>query len=89
MGRALGAGFMDRCYANLTRDADGLARTTLTAPDGRATTLWQGEGLDYTHIFITDGYPGRSHAVAIEPMQRHAGRRVQLGPRPAHHRRGR
>ncbi|MGO1630319.1 MULTISPECIES: aldose 1-epimerase family protein [unclassified Microbacterium] len=67
-GRALGAGFMDRCYANLTRDADGLARTTLTAPDGRATTLWQGEGLDYTHIFITDGYPGRSHAIAIEPM---------------------
>ncbi|WP_105567526.1 aldose 1-epimerase family protein [Microbacterium halophytorum] len=67
-GRALGAGFMDRAYTGLSRGADGRARTTLTAPDGRATTLWQGEGLDFTHIFITDGYPDRSLAVAVEPM---------------------
>ena len=67
-GRALGAGFMDRCYTDLVRGDDGLARTTLTAPDGRATTLWQGEGLDFTHVYITDTYPGRSHAVAVEPM---------------------
>ncbi|MGO1769319.1 MAG: aldose 1-epimerase family protein [Microbacterium sp.] len=67
-GRPLSSGLMDRCYANLVRDDDGLARTTLTAPDGRATTLWQDDGLDYTHVFITDGYPGRPLAVAIEPM---------------------
>lgn len=67
-GRLLSAGLMDRCYANLVRDDDGLARTTLTAPDGRTTTLWQAEGLDYTHVFVTDGYAGRPLAVAIEPM---------------------
>jgi len=67
-GRRLDAGLMDRCYTDLARDADGRARTTLTAPDGRRTTLWQGEGMDFTHVFITDTYPGRPLAVAIEPM---------------------
>lgn len=67
-GRRLGDGLMDRCYTGLHRDADGLARTTLTAPDGRRTVLWQGEGMDFTHVFITDTYPGRPLAVAIEPM---------------------
>lgn len=67
-GRRLGDGMMDRAYADLSRDADGLARTTLTAPDGRRVTVWQGEGMDFTHVFITDTYPGRPLAVAIEPM---------------------
>lgn len=67
-GRRLGDGLMDRCYIGLDRDADGRARTVLTAPDGRRTTVWQGEGMDFTHVFITDTYPDRSLAVAIEPM---------------------
>ena len=67
-GRRVGDGLLDRCYTTLARDADGLARTTLTAPDGRRTTMWQGEGLDFTQLFITDGYPGRALAVAAEPM---------------------
>jgi aldose 1-epimerase len=31
-------------------------------------TLWQDETFPYTHVFVTDQYPGRAQAVAIEPM---------------------
>lgn len=67
-GRRLGDLSLDTAYGDLTRDPDGLVRHTLTAPDGRVTTLWQGEGFDHSQVFVTDGYPGRPLAVAVEPM---------------------
>lgn len=67
-GRRLGSVDLDTAYGSLQRDPDGLVRTTLTAPDARSVTLWQGEGFDYVQVFTTDRYPGRTLAVAIEPM---------------------
>lgn len=67
-GRKLGDVALDTGFTGLHRGSDGRARSTLTAPDGRSVTLWQGEGFDYVQAFTTDRYPGQSLAVAIEPM---------------------
>lgn len=67
-GRRLGDVELDTGFATLRRDPDGLARTTLTAPDGRTVTVWQGEGFDYVQAFTTDRYPGQPLVVAVEPM---------------------
>ncbi|MFE1664839.1 aldose 1-epimerase family protein [Microbacterium sp. P02] len=67
-GARLGDIDVNRAYGRLSRDAEGTARTTLTAPDGRSVTLWQGAGFDYVQVYTTDRYPGRPLAVAVEPM---------------------
>ncbi|WP_435749040.1 aldose 1-epimerase family protein [Microbacterium sp. PMB16] len=67
-GIRLGDASLDTGFTDLTRDADGLVRTSLTAPDGRRLTVWQGEGFDYVQAFTTSKYPGHDLAVAIEPM---------------------
>ncbi|GAA1166279.1 aldose 1-epimerase [Microbacterium oxydans] len=67
-GARLGDVSLDTGFADLTRDADGIVRHSLTAPDGRQVTLWQGEGFDYVQVYTTPAYPGQSLAVAIEPM---------------------
>lgn len=67
-GVRLGDVTLDTGFTDLTRDADGLVRHSLTAPDGRRVTLWQGEGFDYVQVFTTAKYPGQALAVAIEPM---------------------
>ncbi|WP_345752242.1 aldose 1-epimerase family protein [Microbacterium rhizophilus] len=59
---------LDTGFGSLARDADGRVRTTLTAPDGRRVTMWQDENWGYIQAFNTDAYPGRSMAIAIEPM---------------------
>ena len=67
-GVRLGDIDLDTGFTGLARDADGFVRHTLTAPDGRRLTLWQGEGFDFAQVFTTDKYPGQDLAVAIEPM---------------------
>ncbi|MFG6503500.1 aldose 1-epimerase family protein [Microbacterium sp. P05] len=67
-GRRLGDLSLDTAYRGLDRGADGRIRHTLTAPDGRILTLWQGEGFDWAQVFTTDRYPGQPLAVAVEPM---------------------
>jgi aldose 1-epimerase len=67
-GVRLGDIALDTGFTDLDRDDDGLVRHSLTAPDGRTLTLWQGEGFDYVQAFTTDKYPGQSLAFAIEPM---------------------
>ncbi|WP_341935699.1 aldose 1-epimerase family protein [Microbacterium sp. LWO14-1.2] len=67
-GVRLGDVSLDTGFIDLERDADGLARHSLTAPDGRRLTLWQGEGYEVVQVFTTDKYPGRPLAVAMEPM---------------------
>lgn len=59
---------LDTGYGSLARGADGIVRSTLTAPDGRAVTMWQDENWGYIQVFTTDAYPGHSRAIAIEPM---------------------
>lgn len=68
-GKRLGDLDLDTAFAEVTRDEDGLVRSTLAAPDGRTVTLWQGEGFDYLQVYTTDElYPGQEFAVAVEPM---------------------
>lgn len=67
-GRRLAELELDTAFAALHRDAAGLVRSTLTAPDGRTATVWQGPGLDYVQVYTTARYPGQDLAVAIEPM---------------------
>ncbi|MGO2050588.1 MAG: aldose 1-epimerase family protein [Microbacterium sp.] len=67
-GVRLGGITLDTGFTRLARDADGRVRHTLTAPDGRHVTLWQGEGFDFVQVYTTTNYPGQQLAVAIEPM---------------------
>jgi aldose 1-epimerase len=66
-GTAVGPALVDVALTDLTFDG-GVARHTLAAPDGRGVSLEQDGNCQYVHIFITDTFPGRSKAVAIEPM---------------------
>ncbi len=67
-GVRLGGITLDTGFAQLVRGDDGLVRHTLTAPDGRRLTLWQGEGFDFVQVYTTTDYPDQKLAVAIEPM---------------------
>ena len=67
-GRRLGELSLDTAYRGLAKDADGRIRHSLTAPDGRSLTLWQGGEFAWAQVFTTDKYPGQALAVAIEPM---------------------
>ena len=66
-GRQVGALDLDSAYTDLEFDA-GVARHTLSAPDGRSVSLWQDANCGYVHVFVTTEFPGRTKAVAIEPM---------------------
>jgi aldose 1-epimerase len=66
-GRSLGALNVDVGFTDLEFDG-GIARQTLSAPDGRSVSLEQDENCAFVHVFVTDTFPGRSKAVAIEPM---------------------
>ncbi|MFK0040972.1 aldose 1-epimerase family protein [Paenarthrobacter sp. NPDC090517] len=66
-GAAVGTLLVDVALTDLAFDG-GTARHTLTAPDGRRVSLEQDESCQYVHVFVTDTFPGRSKAVAMEPM---------------------
>lgn len=66
-GRTVSELDIDVAYTDLAFDG-GVARQTLQASDGRSVSLWQDESCSYVHVFVTDQYPGRAKAVAIEPM---------------------
>lgn len=67
-GRLAGELDLDSAYTDLTADDDGVIRSTLSAPDGRSVSLWQDAQCRYVHVFVTDKLPGRTKAVALEPM---------------------
>ncbi|MEV7660388.1 aldose 1-epimerase family protein [Paenarthrobacter sp. NPDC089316] len=66
-GTAVGPALVDVALTDLAFDG-GVARHTLSGPDGRSVSLEQDANCQYVHVFITDTFPGRSKAVAIEPM---------------------
>jgi aldose 1-epimerase len=62
---------LDGCFAHPERDADGIARARLTAPDGERTTVWMDEQFDYVQVYTADAVedPARvRRSVAVEPM---------------------
>jgi aldose 1-epimerase len=72
-GVKVGENFYDHDFTGLTRDADGLAHTYLTAPDGRELDIWQGPEFKHVVIFTPDFYWDVSSdekriAAAIEPQ---------------------
>lgn len=66
-GRAVSGLDIDVAFTDLAYDG-GTARHTLSAADGRSVSLVQDENCQYVHVFVTDNFPGRSKAVALEPM---------------------
>ena len=67
-GRTLSELRLDHAYTDLTRDADGLVRHTLTAANGDSTTLWQDAQFDFVQFYTGRDYPGQEVALACEPM---------------------
>ncbi|SEE67113.1 aldose 1-epimerase [Arthrobacter alpinus] len=66
-GQAVPESLMDHAFTDLLTD-DGVARHTLSAQDGRSVSLWHDSSVQYVHVYITKEFPGRSLAVAMEPM---------------------
>lgn len=66
-GRPVAESHMDATFTGLITD-DGVAWHTLTAPDGSRVGLWHDATVQYVHVYVTDLFPGRSMAVAMEPM---------------------
>ncbi|ALO67856.1 aldose epimerase [Arthrobacter alpinus] len=66
-GRPVPESLMDTAFTDLVTD-DGVGRHTLSAPDGRSVSLWHDGSVKYVHVYVTDVFPGRSLAVAMEPM---------------------
>jgi aldose 1-epimerase len=58
---------VDVALTDLQREA-GKARHTLASADGQSVSLWQDEACGYVHVYVSTLYPGRSRAVAVEPM---------------------
>ena len=66
-GRAVPDSVMDTAFTNLLTD-DGEGRHTLSAADGRSVSLWHDASVSHVHVYITETFPGRTLAVALEPM---------------------
>src|ERR1700694_1190949 len=52
--RRIGDSVLDVAYGDLERDAEGIARATLAAPDGRSVDVWVGTGHPYLMVFTGD-----------------------------------
>lgn len=58
---------MDTAFTDLLMD-DGVGRHSLIAHGGRSVSLWHDESVSHVHVYITDTFPGRTLAIAMEPM---------------------
>jgi aldose 1-epimerase len=71
-GRPIADAKLDTAFADLDRDADGLARVRFAHGDGkRATTVWMDTSFRYVQIYTGDTLEPverRRRGVAIEPM---------------------
>ena len=65
--RKIGSLALDAAYTGLTGHG-GKYWHTLSAEDGRRVQLWSDTAFGYVHVFVTDNFPGRTCAVALEPM---------------------
>ena len=69
-GALIGARKLDGPYADLERDADGLAWARLTDPEsGRGVALWLDAAWDYLQLYTGDKLrPNPRSGLAVEPM---------------------
>ncbi len=69
--RAVGTQRLDTAFAELERDASGLAVVRLAHPSGsHGTDLWLGEGAEFVQVYTGDTLPepARRRGIAVEPM---------------------
>lgn len=66
-GRHIADLAVDVALTDLRYD-NGIARHSLAAADGSEVSLWQDEACRYVHVYVSMVYPGRTRAVAVEPM---------------------
>jgi len=67
--KTIGRTVLDHAFTELERDANGVARVKLTAPDGRALALWVDAGYPYLMLFTGDPLPDvNRRSLAVEPM---------------------
>jgi aldose 1-epimerase len=68
--RAIGATVLDNAFAELERDADGIARARVEDPrSGDSITLWVDGSYPYLQVFTGDPLPDVARrSLAIEPM---------------------
>jgi aldose 1-epimerase len=60
---------LDNAFTDLERDGDGLARVTLSAPEGSSVTLWVDQSYPYLMLFTGDPLPDvNRRSLAVEPM---------------------
>lgn len=69
--RGIGATRFNHCYADLERDAEGIATAELLDPvTGRRTSIWMDRAFDYLVVYTGDAIPAphARRALALEPM---------------------
>ena len=68
--RPIGSVVIDSPFEDLRRDAGGLARTRLSAPDGHAVELWVDEAYPLLEVFTGDTLAPhrRRRGLGLEPM---------------------
>lgn len=68
--RVFGSTVLDTAFTGLTRDPDGLVRTTITGLDGRTVQIWGDASFDWLQVFSSDTLVGPlfRRAFAVEPM---------------------
>ena len=69
-GRPVSELQLDDAFGGFTPE-DGVITTRLSAPDGRAVTIWQQAEWQWLQVYTTDIFPkaeGLATAIAIEPM---------------------
>ncbi len=68
--RPIGAAVIDSPFDDLRRDADGLARARLSAPDGHTVELWVDESYPLLEVFTGDTLAPdrRRRGLGLEPM---------------------
>jgi aldose 1-epimerase len=69
-GRRVGDLRLDDAFGEVSSDDDGRVLHTLTAPDGRAVSIWADDEFDYVQVYTSREFPGEDGdiAIAVEPM---------------------
>jgi len=69
--RPIGQVKLDATFTGLKRDAGGIARARLSAPDGGRLEIWMDAAFDHITVFSGDSLPDveqRRRSLAIEPL---------------------
>jgi aldose 1-epimerase len=69
-GPVFGDRVVDNAFGDLTREADGLVRAMVTAPDGHGVQVWSGAAFRWLQVYSSDTQTEERfrRSFAIEPM---------------------